>query len=182
MSVLQGFAQAIGRVSTFLGQACGVIYAAAVGLSVFEVIMRYAFDAPTFWTTEIIMALCATAWMLCVGAVTQQNRHITVTVLEIVIGEKNWRRLSRIAVVLSIIAVGILLFACWEPMMKSIHRIERSGSAFNPPMPTYLKTLLVFASALYVLQLIANLIRPPHQHESEIPDADFDNDLQTKAK
>jgi TRAP-type C4-dicarboxylate transport system permease small subunit len=182
MSVLQGFAQGIGRLSTFLGQACGVIYAAAVALSVFEVVMRYAFDMPTVWTTEIIMALCATAWMLCVGAVTQQNRHITVTVLEIVIGEKNWRRLSRLAVILSIIAVGILLIACWEPMMKSIHRIERSGSAFNPPQPTYLKTLLVFSAALYVLQLIANLIPSPKRPLNKTPEPDFGQDLLAKDK
>lgn len=160
MSRSARFSNAISRLSVLLGKSCGVLYLAAIALSVYEVFMRYALDAPTAWTSEIIMALCATAWMLCVGAVTQQKRHITVTVMELLVGPVIWRRMAKAAVALSIMGVFGLLYACWKPMMSAVMGLQRSGSAFNPPLPMYLKTMLVLACALYLLQLIANLLAP----------------------
>ena len=93
------------KISVFLGLACGGFYLAAVALSVYEVFMRYALGAPTSWTSETIMMLVATAWLLCVGAVTQQRRHITVTTMELLVGEALWRKMTRVAIILSMMAV-----------------------------------------------------------------------------
>lgn len=82
---MQLFVEHMGKISVFLGKACGVFYIAAIALSVYEVFMRYALDAPTSWTFETIMVLVATAWLFCVGAITQQRRHITVTTMELLV-------------------------------------------------------------------------------------------------
>jgi hypothetical protein len=37
--------------------------------------------------------------------------------------------------------------------------MERSGSSFNSPEPMILKTLLFVGTLLYLIQIIANLIR-----------------------
>lgn len=154
------FVEKVGRLSVFLGKACGAFYAAAIGLSVFEVFMRYALGAPTSWTSETIMMLVATAWLLCVGAVTQQRRHITVTTMELLVGEAVWDRMKKIAIAISIIAVAGLIVMLWGPMVKVLEAPQTSGSAFDPPSPTYIKTLLVAAGCLYLLQLLANLLTP----------------------
>ena len=107
---MQRFVESVGKLSVFLGRVCGIFYLAAIGLSVFEVIMRYAFNAPTSWTSETIMMLVATAWLLCVGAVTQQRRHITVTTMELLVGEKLWNRVSKVAILISIVGVVGLIF------------------------------------------------------------------------
>ncbi len=163
---------AISRFSVLLGKSCGVFYLAAIVLSVYEVFMRYALDAPTAWTNEIIMALCATAWMLCVGAMTRQKRHITLTVMALLVGPVAWRRMARTALVLSMIGVAALLYACWHPMMAAVSSMQRSGSAFNPPTPMFLKTMLVVACVLYLLQLIANLMasgtKTDHDHSGQL--------------
>ncbi|MGP9568974.1 TRAP transporter small permease subunit [Halomonas sp. AOP5-B2-8] len=148
----------IGRFSVFVGQACGVFYAVAIMLSVYEVFTRYAMGTPTVWTTEVITALCATAWLLSVGAVTQQHRHITVTVMEMLVGHRAWARMRVISIVLSLVAVLGLLWTNVNPFLHAITSIERSGSAFNPPLPTYLKVMIVVALLLYTAQLIANLL------------------------
>ncbi len=150
--------EAVGRLSVFLGKSCGVLYLTAIGLSVYEVFQRYGLDNPTSWTNETIMALVATAWMLSIGAVTQQRRHITVTTMELLLGEKLWRRMKKVAVGLSLLAAAGLLFTSWKPMTAVLHPLRTSGSAFDPPTPTYVKTLLVFACVLYIAQLLANLI------------------------
>lgn len=154
-----------GRASVFLGKCCGAFYLSAIALSVYEVFLRYLLNAPTSWTSETIMMLVATAWLLCVGAVTQQRRHITVTSMELLAGEAAWRRLKKIAIAISMISVAGLVYAGWGPMAAVLEKaaagnMQTSGSAFDPPVPTYLKTMIVIAGISYFLQLLANLLTP----------------------
>lgn len=148
----------ISRVSVFLGYACSVLYAACIVISVYEVVMRYGFGTPTAWSFELVMALCATAWILSSGYVTQQNRHIAVTMLELLVPPRVWRYFQLAGLLVSLFALSALAWAAWEPAHQSLAFLERSGSAFNPPLPAYLKVLLVFGALLYVLQLLANIV------------------------
>ena len=150
----------MGKISVFLGKACGAFYLAAIGLSVYEVFMRYALGAPTSWTSETIMALVATAWLFCIGAVTQQRRHITVTTMELLIGVAVWNRMKKIAIAISMVAVAGLVVMLWGPMVKILNAPQTTGSAFDPYTPTYIKTAFVAAACLYFLQLLANLLTP----------------------
>ena len=154
----------ISKLSILLGKSCGVFYITAIGLSVFEVLMRYVLGTPTAWTLETIMTLCSTAWLLSVGAVTQQKRHITVTTMELIVGEKLWNRMISIALLISVIAVFGLLWSNWDSTLNAFKSLERSGSAFNPPVPSYLKIMLSVACVIYTLQLLANLFTPVEEH------------------
>jgi TRAP-type C4-dicarboxylate transport system permease small subunit len=154
------FVEYVGKLSVFLGKACGVFYIAAIALSGYEVFMRYALGAPTSWTSETIMMLVATAWLFCVGAVTQQRRHITVTTMELLVGEVVWNRMKKIAIIISMIGVGGLIVMLWGPMVKILQAPQTTGSAFDPPSPTYIKTAFVVAACIYFLQLAANLFTP----------------------
>ncbi len=152
--------ESVGKLSVFLGKACGVFYITAIALSVYEVVMRYALGAPTSWTSETIMILVATAWLFCVGAVTQQRRHITVTTMELLVGETVWNRMKKVAIAISLVAVAGLIVMLWGPMVKVLNAPQTTGSAFDPPSPTYIKTAFVVAACLYLLQLLANLFTP----------------------
>ena len=163
--------ESMGRISVFLGKACGVFYLTAIGLSVFEVFMRYALNAPTSWTSETIMALVATAWLMCVGAVTQQRRHITVTTMELLVSETTWNRMRKLAILLSIVGVVGLIIMLWQPMIKVLNSPHTSGSAFDPPTPTYIKTMFVIAGCLYLLQLFANLFTPS-KYQEQLPETE----------
>jgi TRAP-type C4-dicarboxylate transport system permease small subunit len=154
------FVETVGKLSVFLGKACGAFYIAAIALSFYEVFMRYALGAPTSWTSETIMALVATAWLFCVGAVTQQRRHITVTTMELLVGDAVWNRMKKIAIFISMVGVAGLIVMLWGPMVKILNAPQTTGSAFDPPTPTYIKTAFVVAACLYFLQLAANLFTP----------------------
>lgn len=156
----QTYVEFVGKISVFLGKAVGVFYLTAIALSVYEVFMRYALGAPTSWTSETIMALVATAWLFCVGAVTQQRRHITVTTMSLLVGEATWNRMRKVAIVLSMIGVAGLIIMLWGPMIKILKAPQTTGSAFDPPVPTYIKTAFVVAACLYFIQLSANLLTP----------------------
>jgi len=156
--VKNAFVQTIGKVSVLIGKSCGPLYLTAIVLSLYEVFSRYVLNAPTVWTTELIMCCVGGAWMLSAPAVTQQNRHITVTVLEMFVGTKIWKQMSKLAIVVSIIAVMGLMWATFDPAVHAIETMERSGSAFNPPLPTLFKGMLVVTCFFYILQLLARLL------------------------
>lgn len=164
MNIRARFCRAVGCLSVLLGKACGSFYLTAIGLSVYEVFTRYLLDAPTVWTTEAVMACCATAWMVSAGAITQQNRHITVTSMELLVGAAAWLVLRRIALALSLLAVAGLTWAMSGPALRAAVQLERSGSAFNPPLPSYLKVMLALACLVFALQLFAKLIAPRSGH------------------
>jgi TRAP-type C4-dicarboxylate transport system permease small subunit len=119
------------------------------------------------------MTLCGCAWLLSVGAVTQQNRHITVTAMQLIVGKRTWRRLSQLAFALTFTAIIALLYASLDPAVRATLSVERTGSAFNSPTPTMLKVLLAVSCALYLAQLIANLFEDDDSvNDTEQPGGD----------
>lgn len=153
------YADGMDRVSVFVGHACSVLFFACIIASALEVVMRYGFDRPTSWSTELSMTMCATAWVLAVGYVTERNRHISITMLELVVGPRVWRVFRLIQLLVAFGAVAVLARAVWGPAMKVIARPEYSGTAMNSIQPSYLKVMLLIGCILYLLQLAANIIR-----------------------
>jgi TRAP-type mannitol/chloroaromatic compound transport system permease small subunit len=151
--------RAIDHVSEFVGLAAAQLYLMCAVITTYEVVMRYLFNNPTQWAFEVVMVLCASAWMLSVGYVTRHRRHIGITVLYLLAPHRTRWFLDLFANVVGLGAVALLAYAAWEPAVRAISRIERTGSAFNSPEPTILKTVLVVGALLYAVQLTVNLIR-----------------------
>lgn len=153
------YADWMDRVSVFIGQGCSMLFFACIAVSAFEVVMRYGFDRPTIWSTELAMTLCASAWVMSVGYVVERNRHISITMVEMLVSPRVWRYFRLFQMLISTGAVFVLTLALWGPAVKALKRVEYSGTAFNSVQPTYLKMLLVVGCVLYMLQLVANIIR-----------------------
>lgn len=166
--LLARYADFMDRLSVFIGHGCSVLFFACIAVSALEVVMRYGFDRPTVWSTELAMTLCASAWVLAVGYVTQRHRHISITMIETLVGEKVWRVLRLVQMLIAFGAIFVLTLALWDPMLKVLRRTEHSGTALNSLQPTYLKILLVVGCGLYLLQLAANIIRWVQHSEGEI--------------
>ena len=158
MYLLQIYKHKMDTFSVVLGQSCVMLYYTCILISSIEVFRRYVFNNPSEWAFETVMVLCATAWVLSAGFVTQQRRHIAITVLEMIVPKKTWHMFILVQMIISVFAVGSLAYAMYTPTIDAISIMERSGSAFNPASPTFIKTLLFIGSILYVLQICANII------------------------
>ncbi|NKX42463.1 TRAP transporter large permease subunit, partial [Rhodobacteraceae bacterium R_SAG2] len=148
---------AIAHVSRFIGHAIPLLYLVCAGITVFEVFTRYVLASPTQWAFEVVMTLCALAWVLSAGYVTLYRRHIAITVITDMAGADTRRALSLVSTVVSVVAIYLLLEASLMPMLKSVDLVQRTGSGFNSPMPMLLKIGLVVGTVLYVAQLFGNL-------------------------
>lgn len=157
--LLAGYAEAMDRISVFIGHACSVLFFTCIAVSALEVVMRYGFDSPTAWSTELAMTLCAAAWVMSVGYVTQRNRHISITMVELLVSRRVWRLFRLVQMAIAFGAIFVLAMALWGPAVKVLSRTEHSGTAFNSMQPTILKVLIVVGCGLYLLQLLANVIR-----------------------
>jgi len=150
---------AIDHVSHFTGISASVLYLIAIFATLYEVFARYLFNAPTEWAYEIVMVLVATCWMLSDGYITFRQRHIAVTVFSHAASPGVRWRLELFSNIVGLLAIFILTVDSMSEAVEAFHRIEKSGTAFNSPMPTFLKVLLTLGATLYLAQLSVNLHR-----------------------
>ena len=153
------FGTVIDHISRFSGLAVAQLYLMCAAVTLYEVIMRYVFNAPTQWAFEVVMVLCATAWMISSGYVTLRKRHIGITVFYLAAGEKTRWWLDLFAMVVGVLALYLLATDSLVRALDSIDLVERVGSAFNSPQPMLLKTVLIVGVLIYLVQLLVNLTR-----------------------
>lgn len=151
--------KSIDHFSRFSGLAVGQLYLLCAIVTVYEVVMRYAFHAPTQWAFEVVMVLCSTAWMLSAGYITFHKRHIGITVIYLMVGENKRWWLDLAAMLIGVLALFMLASDTLVQSLESIDVIERVGSSFNSPAPMLLKMALTFGSMIYLVQLFVNLKR-----------------------
>ena len=149
----------IDHLSHFSGLAVAQFYILCAAITLYEVVMRYVFHAPTQWAFEMVMVLCASAWMISAGYVTLKQRHIGITVFYILVGERARWWLDLFATLVGVVALFLLVADSISHALDSIDIVERAGSAFNSPQPMLLKTVLVVGATLYLAQLLVNLYR-----------------------
>ena len=149
----------IDHFSKFSGLAVSQLYLIAALCTIYEVVSRYVFHAPTQWAFEVVMVLCATAWMLSAGYITLHKRHISINVLYLMAGDKGKWYLDLFAYVVGIIALWLLADDAIVRALDSIRMGEKMGSAWNSPQPLVLKTMLVIGALMYLVQLFVNLHR-----------------------
>lgn len=143
----------------FVGLAAGQLYLLCAAFTLYEVIARYFFGAPTKWAFEVVMVLCAGAWMLSGGYVALRRGHIAITSIRAVVPPNVRHGLDVFAHCAGFFALYILAHAALEPMLTALEIPERSGTGFSSPMPTVLKTGLFVGALLFWVQTAVNLIR-----------------------
>jgi TRAP-type C4-dicarboxylate transport system permease small subunit len=136
--------------------ALGIVAAAVMLLM--EVFLRYVLNAPTIWAHETSTFLCAVAFLygglLCVS----RDTHIRVVLVYETLPKRARRVMDVFISVASALASGFFAWAGWTMATKAIWmptggvRLERSGSAWDPPLPAYLKILLFVTLVLMTVQ------------------------------
>ena len=149
----------VDHVSHFTGISISVFYLVAALATLYEVFSRYVLDAPTYWAFETVMMICAAAWMLSSGYITLKQRHIGITVFHVLASPRQRWWLDLFAMIVGVVALYMLLTDGAVRAYISIGRVEKSGSAFNSPLPMMMKSLMVAGAFLYLAQLVVNLHR-----------------------
>ena len=124
----------------------------------YEVISRYFFDAPTIWSHELSVMLCASAFLLGGPYVHQHRSHIVISIAAERFSPL-WRGRANVLVSLLTFAFFIALtYATVQQATDSISFMEQSGTALNLPIPVFVKTLFAIVTAFMALQSLLQLL------------------------
>lgn len=124
----------------------------------YEVILRYIFNAPTVWAHELSQMFFGAYFILGGGYTLLHRSHISVDILHA-------RLPPRKKAILDIITVPLFFLFCWALVYKggqlAINAVisgKSSDSAWAPPLAP-LMIVAVLGALLLTLQGIAKLIR-----------------------
>ena len=146
-----------------LGDATAWLFAATFAIGVYEVVVRYAFNAPTNWVHVTSTALCVVAFAIAGGTAMAQDQHLRVTVLADRL-RGPWQRAAQ-ALALACGALYLLGLA-WglaREAWQSLLRFDGPGGAWSPeltpgppnwPLPAFAKALLLVGALLFLVAVI----------------------------
>ncbi|WP_226629916.1 TRAP transporter small permease subunit [Alloyangia pacifica] len=160
----------LGRAIDRLGFIFAVGIVAAAVFLLMEVFLRYALNAPTIWAHETATFLCGLAFLYGGLFCVSRDRHIRVVLIYDALPARARKALDIFTSLASMIASGFFAYAAWLMLSKAVWspmgdlRLERSGSAWNPPLPAYLKiflfVLMLVMCAQFAVIVVKQLKKP----------------------
>jgi TRAP-type C4-dicarboxylate transport system permease small subunit len=159
----------VDRVSAAVANGLSWLFLVAVALTVYEVVLRYAFNAPTIWVHDMVIVLTAVCFVFGGALASQRVSHIQVASFADRARPQTRRALGLACRALAVLYLALLLYAAIKQAIPSLAVMETSGRAWDVPMPAFLKTVLVVGVALMLVQELSHLRRrtPPKDAAKE---------------
>jgi TRAP-type mannitol/chloroaromatic compound transport system permease small subunit len=129
-------------------------------LIVYEVISRYAFNAPTSWAFEVSYMLMGSSLMLAIAFCSQLRRHIRVDFLYDNVSPKTQSLIDGAGYVFLLLPMVLWCsWGLWEYFLEAYKVNEVSGeSAWNPIIWPF-KFTFAFGFYLFALQTVVETIK-----------------------
>lgn len=138
--------------------ALGILASAVILVS--EVVLRYAFNAPTIWAHETTVFLSGIAFVYGGLYCAARDRHIRVVLLYDMLPPR-LRRAFDVAISLVCAAASAMFaYAAWTMVARAAWapsgeiRLESSGSAWDPVYPALVKIFLLLVMAVMAAQFL----------------------------
>ncbi|WP_282604836.1 TRAP transporter small permease subunit [Pelagibius sp. Alg239-R121] len=150
--------RAIDSISIFLGTVAAWLFVATGLMLTYEVVARYALNAPTIWAAELSQILMIAGVFFALGATLHRRQHIAIEAL--------YARFSplgkKLADSLTLIFVGafaaIVCYWGFDIALDSYLKSRSSGTMLNIPN-WWAEALVPFGLAVLFLQCLAELVR-----------------------
>lgn len=141
------------------GRLCSLLILPLCGVVIFEVVMRYIFNAPTIWGFEMTTFLYGLHFMLGLAYTERYNGHVKVDILTARIKKKPATILSIItSLVIFVPILSLLSFWTWAFAIKSTQMMEKNATSWAPPIWP-IKLLMAFSFTLLLLQGVSKLVQ-----------------------
>ncbi len=155
--------QAISSTNEHVASWARWLMVALMFVVVFDVTMRYFFNAPTQWAFELAMIIGSTGYMLSWGEVERVNMHLRVDVFYSMCSPR-WR--AFINVIATTIAwyptyiVYMIVGGRWAARAWRINEVMVESYWYPPAGPT--RTLILIGLTLVCLQITVSFIGHIH--------------------
>jgi TRAP-type mannitol/chloroaromatic compound transport system permease small subunit len=155
------------RIAVGAGRAFAWLFAVAIVLSAYEVLMRYAFAAPSTLVHATTTTLCQIGFALGGAWCMVKGEHIRITFLpDKISGRRRWL-VELIALATGAFYLAGLLYAVYLDARAAIWKFGFDGAWApeltpgppNWPLPSIGKAALVIGTALFLAVVVQHLIR-----------------------
>ena len=164
------------RVAVFIGRVTMMLIVCLTSVMLYEVMLRYVFEAPTLWANEMSLWLAGFVF-LCAGLYAMQQRsHIRIVLLYDAVPRWLQRVFDTISTVLIVTFAFFLIYGGYGEAFDKFYRCETFGTAFDPPIPATLKPMVLLIFGLVALQAIVNLISDWNAEEVYYGGEDLDEE------
>ena len=147
----------VDRLSIWIGNTFSWVFLIAVVLTCYEIFMDSVFDAPTIWVHDSTVMLSALGFLFGGAYALQQDAHIRITSIYQKFSPNLKRWCDILGYVLALFYLILLAYKTGEQALEAIMIVERSGRAWNVPIPMVVRTALFLGTALLIAQAVVKL-------------------------
>ncbi|MDG0982700.1 MAG: TRAP transporter small permease [Tateyamaria sp.] len=168
--------RAVDKLAVFIGRVTMMLIVLLTGVMLYEVVLRYVFEAPTLWANEMSLWLAGFVF-LCAGLYAMQQRsHIRIVLLYDAVPRWVQRIFDSISTVLIVAFAFFLIYGGYGEAFDKFYRWETFGTAFDPPIPATLKPMVLLVVLLVATQAVVNLFSDWNKEELNYSSDDLDEE------
>ena len=167
--------------SLILGRVAMLGTVALVLVMFYEVVARYAFEAPTLWANELSLWMAAFLFLLAGLYAMQQRSHIRIYIIYDIMPRWMKKTADVISVVLIWVFMLCMIWGMYNNAMARLMRWEKFGTAWDPPIPATVIPGILIIGVLVALQATSNLIADWNKEEEHHSPADEIDEAEIEA-
>ena len=152
------FVRTVTATSRIVFYATALLMAVVVPVMLYEVTLRYVFNAPTVWGMELSTLLFGPYFMLGGAYVLHLRGHVAMDIVRVRLSDRADRVFELVNFPIIMAFSVILLWVSIPLAIDSFNYSETSFSAWNPPV-WWVKASVPIALLLLLLQTIAEFLR-----------------------
>ena len=157
---MRGLVRAVDSVSRFFGAIAAVLVIVLVVLMLYDVLLRYAFHAPTIWGNDLNTWLMGASFVLSIAYAMSTDSHVRVDLLYTARNRHHIRIFDLVG--LGLIVLPTVAFLTWglvDHFWSAYRTGERSGTGGWNPITWPFKFVLLVGFAIFTLQIVAEIIK-----------------------
>ncbi|MFK7995719.1 MAG: TRAP transporter small permease subunit [Granulosicoccus sp.] len=148
----------IDRFALFVGRVTMVLIISMTIIMLYEVFLRYVFEAPTLWANELTLWIAGFVFLLSGLYAMQQRCHIRIFLLYDVVPRWMQHLFDILSVLFIWVFAVLLIFGSYKQVfVKKFYHWEMFGTAFDPPIPATLQPMILIMISLIAIQATINL-------------------------
>jgi TRAP-type C4-dicarboxylate transport system permease small subunit len=166
--------------SLILARMAMIAIAVVVGVMFYEVVARYVFSKPTLWANEMSLWIAGFIFLLAGLYAMQQRSHIRIYIIYDIMPRWAQKAADILNVALIWAFFVSLVWGSYNEVLAKLMRMETFGTAWDPPIPSTVKTAILVVIGLVTLQATSNLIadwnkKPEHHAADEVDEQEIEH-------
>lgn len=157
---MRGLVRVIDRLSRFFGATAAVLVITLVVLMLYDVVLRYVFNAPTSWGNDLNTFLMGGSFVLSIAYALSTDAHVRVDLLY---NERTRPRLAYVDLIgLSLIvlpAVALISWGLLGHLEDGIRTGERTGSGGWNPVVWPFRAVMLIGFLMFTIQIVAEIVK-----------------------